>query len=215
MANFPMPYMMECWLRRVVMVFLALIIFLKSAGQNIDIDLLKKIHVDRDRSLDPTFEIVTRSVTPMVLAVPAGYLTHALIKKDSLSRSRAIAITSSVVVAGILSTSLKYAVGKDRPYETYAVIDNVTSDFTPTFPSGHTTFAFALATSVSIDYPKWYVVLPSFVWAGAVGYSRMHLGVHYPSDVLIGAVIGTGSAIATRRLTKWVQGRYYRKNRRD
>jgi membrane-associated phospholipid phosphatase len=76
----------------------------------------------------------------------------------------------------------------------YSDIQNVTSGLDPSFPSGHTSMAFSLATSVSLAYPKWYVIFPSYLWAGAVGYSRMDLGVHYPSDVLFGAALGAGSA---------------------
>jgi membrane-associated phospholipid phosphatase len=50
--------------------------------------------------------------------------------------------------------------------------------------------AFALATSLSLSYPKCYIIVPSFAWASSVGYSRMDLGVHYPSDVLAGAIVG-------------------------
>ena len=74
-------------------------------------------------------------------------------------------------------------------------------------PSGHTSSVFATATSLSMAYPKWYVVVPSFVWAGSVGYSRMHLGVHYPSDVIIGALVGSGSAILTRKANQWLNSK--------
>jgi membrane-associated phospholipid phosphatase len=53
-------------------------------------------------------------------------------------------------------------------------------------------------------YPKWYVVVPSFVWASSVGYSRMHLGVHYPSDVLVGALVGSGSAVLMNKANEWL-----------
>jgi membrane-associated phospholipid phosphatase len=51
-------------------------------------------------------------------------------------------------------------------------------------------------------YPKWYIIVPSICWAGAVGYSRMHLGVHYPSDVVAGALVGAGSAWLTHYVNK-------------
>jgi len=62
--------------------------------------------------------------------------------------------------------------------------------------------AFATATSLSLEYPKWYVIVPAYTWAGTVGYSRMHLGVHYPSDVLIGALVGAGSAFITHKVNQ-------------
>ncbi|WP_256604704.1 phosphatase PAP2 family protein [Sphingobacterium multivorum] len=70
------------------------------------------------------------------------------------------------------------------------------------FPSGHTSSAFATASALSRAYSKWYVVAPSLLWASSVGYSRMYLGVHFPSDVLTGAVLGTGAAFALDGLKK-------------
>lgn len=75
----------------------------------------------------------------------------------------------------------------------------------PSFPSIHTASAFSLATSLSIKYPKWYVIAPSALWACSVGFSRMNQGVHYPSDVLAGAVLGTGCAFANVYINKWLK----------
>jgi undecaprenyl-diphosphatase len=56
------------------------------------------------------------------------------------------------------------------------------------FPSGHAASAFAFATTVSADFPV--LALPLYATAAAVGYSRVHMGVHYPLDVVGGAVLG-------------------------
>ena len=64
--------------------------------------------------------------------------------------------------------------------------------------------AFALATSLCIKYPKWYVIAPSALWACSVGVSRMNEGVHYPSDVLAGAAIGAGCAIVNIYVNRWL-----------
>jgi undecaprenyl-diphosphatase len=98
------------------------------------------------------------------------------------------------VSAGIITTFLKYSIHRPRPFITYHYLEKVTSGGSPSFPSGHTTDAFSIATAVSLAYPKWYVIVPAYAWAGAVGYSRMDLGVHYPSDVLVAAIIGAGTA---------------------
>ena len=74
----------------------------------------------------------------------------------------------------------------------------------PSFPSGHTAAAFSLATSLSITYPKWYVIAPSAVWACGVGLARINQGVHYPSDVLAGAAIGVGCGFLNIYVNKWL-----------
>ena len=188
---------------------LILLMFVFSAfSQNADINLLKDINLHRSKSLDPTFKFITNSVTPVSIAAPVGYITIAFIKKDSASKSNAILVCGSFLVDAVLSTGLKYAVNRPRPFETYPFIDKETSGGSPSFPSGHTSSAFAIATSMSITCPKWYVIAPAFLWAGAVGYSRMDLGVHYPSDVLAGALIGSGSAYLTYKVQQWMHKKW-------
>ena len=174
-------------------------------SQNADIDLLKHIHTNRNEKLDPTLEWITHSVTPLSLAVPVGTAAYALITKDDRSLQNAVEIASSAVVSGALSLGLKYAVDRERPFDTYPFITEVTPADTPSFPSGHTTHAFALATSVSLVYERWYIVVPSYLWAGTVGYTRMALGVHYPSDVLAGALLGSGSAYLCHRINQKIR----------
>lgn len=174
-----------------------LILFIISFSvfsQNTDIDLLKSINLNRNKSLDPTFRVLTHSVYPITLGAPAIILSVGLLKKDSSLTHKGIFIAESMLVNVFISTALKYTIKRPRPFITYPYIEKATEAGSRSFPSGHTSNAFATATSLSIAFPKWYVIAPSFLWAGTVGYSRMHLGVHYPSDVLAGAIIGAGSA---------------------
>lgn len=173
-------------------------------AQNIDINMLRDINVDRNKNLDPTFKLVTNSAVPFSVATPIIIYSVGLIKKDGAIKKQAIFIGETFLVNAFITTALKHTMKRDRPFETYPDIDQATSAVESSFPSGHTSLAFATATSLSIAYPKWYVIAPSFVWAGAVGYSRMHLGVHYSSDVFAGAIIGSGSAYLSYKVNKWI-----------
>jgi membrane-associated phospholipid phosphatase len=163
-------------------------------SQNADINLLKSINLNRNRNFDSTFRLITNSVSPISVGFSVLVLSIGLIKKDSAIRFKGIFIAGTILVASLTSTILKYSVNRPRPFVTHSFIEKITLGGNPSFPSGHTSDAFAIATSLSIAFPKWYVIAPTFLWAGFVGYSRMDLGVHYPSDVLAGALVGTGSA---------------------
>jgi undecaprenyl-diphosphatase len=80
------------------------------------------------------------------------------------------------------------------------------------FPSGHSATAFAFATGAVAELPPLAPVLIPL--AGAVAYSRVHTGVHYPSDVMAGAAIGVGSGALATRLARARRGRE-RARRRD
>ena len=180
------------------------ILFISSLGsaQNFDINLLKIINNNRNKSLDPTFQFLSNSVTPLTVGVPIGYIINALIKKDSLSKHQAFQIVGTQLISLVLTTSLKYSVNRERPGVTYSFIEVKSQTGDPSFPSGHTSASFALATSLSMVCPKWYVVVPSYAWATSVAYSRMDLGCHYPSDVLVGAIIGSASGYLSYKLNK-------------
>ena len=179
-------------------------------GQNADINILKNINLNRNKNLDNTFITISNSAAPVSIALPIGILCTGLIKHDSTIKNKGIYIAASIAIAAGITTGLKYAVNRTRPFVTYPVIEKEMAAGSPSFPSGHTSDAFSTATSVSLAFPKWYVVAPSFLWACSVGYSRMDLGVHYPSDVLAGAIIGAGTSYLCCKANKWL----YKRNRK-
>lgn len=90
-----------------------------------------------------------------------------------------------------ITWSLKRFFNRPRPDIGQPLVENV---FNFSFPSGHTSTAFMLATVLAWRKPEARIYF--FSLAALVGLSRLYLGVHYPSDVLAGAIIGILSATA-------------------
>lgn len=147
------------------------------------------------------------SVTEPYIAfgVPLAMAAMAGMRHDKKLWKEAMYVGCSVASAFVLAYGMKYAVDRERPYEAYPdVVHAYSREGSPSFPSAHTATAFALAVSLCVKHPKWYVIAPSALWACSVGVSRINEGVHYPSDVLAGAVIGAGCAVAGIYLTRWL-----------
>ena len=187
--------------------FLILIGRVPLYSQNADIDLLDKINSNGSPFLDNTCIVLSQSITPILIAEPVGVLVAGLIKKDSALKRGSVVIGASLLLTAGVTFAIKFSVNRPRPFVTYPFIEKKIGAGSPSFPSGHTSSAFAVATSLSLQFPKWYVVAPSFIWAAGIGYSRMELGVHYPSDVLAGALIGTGCSWLMWKTNKWLSGR--------
>jgi undecaprenyl-diphosphatase len=104
-----------------------------------------------------------------------------------------------ILIAESVSGALKAQIGRDRP----PVVDPdpeplVRLPDTHSFPSGHATVAFACATVLALAVPR--LAVPLYVLAGLIAFSRVYVGVHYPLDVLAGAVLGYALARALRTL---------------
>ena len=174
----------------------------QASAQNWDINTVKKVNSwdmhDLSRGL-------SHSGLILPVGVPTAMGVYALIKKDQPLLKETIYIGTSVIEALGITMAMKYTFDRQRPYEKYPdLIHPVSTEPDPSFPSGHTAAAFSLATSLSITYPKWYVIAPSAVWACGVGLSRINQGVHYPSDVMTGAAIGIGCAFVNVYVNRWL-----------
>ncbi len=129
--------------------------------------------------------------------------------KDEVMMRNGYKSAITIGFAALSATGLKYLVNRHRPFKDYPN-DITQRDFGVgpfSFPSGHTTAAFATATALSLSCKNPYVTTSSFLYAGFVGYSRMRLGVHYPSDVLGGMLLGIASGLLTWKLDKAVNGK--------
>jgi membrane-associated phospholipid phosphatase len=171
-------------------------------SQNLDIEILRAINSPGVLPSDDFFRFVSNSEPYIMSAVPVGMAIAGFVKHDKALLRNGYTGVAAIAINGGVTLILKYSVNRDRPFVTYPDIIQKSKAGSPSFPSGHTASAFATATSVSMVYPKWYIIAPSFAWAGTVGYSRMHLGVHYPSDVLAGALIGSGCAYLTFKVNQ-------------
>lgn len=130
------------------------------------------------------------------------------------SRGRQAALTGIIAVgatSAIANLVIKPIARRQRPIRSARHRDSslrtdhhVKMPDSYSFPSGHTAAGFAFATGVARVWPAAAIV--PFAVATAVGYSRMHTGVHFPIDVLLGSVLGTaiGAAVGQRRIRSFI-----------
>ncbi|MGI5403866.1 bifunctional phosphatase PAP2/diacylglycerol kinase family protein [Streptomyces sp. CA-135486] len=116
-------------------------------------------------------------------------------------RSRRAAVrgaASLALASAVINTVGKRSVRRTRPLlDAVPVIRQLKRQpFTTSFPSGHAASAAAFATGVALESKRWGAVVAPV--AASVAFSRVYTGVHYPSDVLVGAALGVGAAFAVR-----------------
>lgn len=187
--------------------------FASLSAQPKEVRLLHKINSCDSRAAVNYNKFVSGSEAYLLIGIPLGMGVYDLITRDADHFDKTLGITASVVSVYAVQLALKEIVRRKRPYEKYpGYIINRVDESGYSFPSNHTGGAFALATSLTLNYPKWYVIAPSYLWAAAVGYSRLQLGVHYPTDVLAGALIGSACAWGCYELQQlWTQHRHHRR----
>jgi membrane-associated phospholipid phosphatase len=169
-----------------------------------EVNTLRRINPDNPNSA--VWTNLSSTSKYISVGVPVGYFVAGLIHNNKDLKKKAAYTAATILLNTATTTLLKNVVKRERPYNVYTGIfpNKIESDYS--FPSGHTSSAFATATSLAITTKKWYVAVPAFAWSASVGYSRIYLGQHYPSDVFMGAFVGTSSAIicnwASKQLMK-------------
>jgi undecaprenyl-diphosphatase len=89
---------------------------------------------------------------------------------------------------------LKFLIQRERPLHLLGMASKLSKGpgeiLDPSFPSGHAVYAFMMATLLSSWFPRYRIIF--FLLAGFIGWTRIYLGVHYPTDVIAGAILGYG-----------------------
>jgi undecaprenyl-diphosphatase len=142
--------------------------------------------------LNPVFEAVTYAGS-----YGAIWLAIAAIAAFTLRRPQVFVWTLVADGLGQLAAQvLKDVIPRARPH----VHALVTRPHSHSFPSGHATASFACATFLALTFPRLW--LPLVVLAAAVAWSRVYVGVHFPLDVLAGAVLGAAIGVVVAKVLR-------------
>jgi membrane-associated phospholipid phosphatase len=134
-------------------------------------------------------------------------------------KGRRAAVTGMVAVglnSAIVNIPMKYLGRRPRPERGAVRVAEARHVHMPTstsFPSGHSASGFAFAAGVAETMPALGVPLRGL--ATVVAYSRVHSGVHYPGDVIVGSLVGMAVGEATARTTRVLRGRLAGRSRDD
>ncbi len=135
---------------------------------------------------------------PVYLGVSGGLLAAGLVSGDPGWRKAGLRVSASLLATSLVTRGLKYGLGRERPHAdrggyAFDPFTNRTS-----FPSGHTSMAFSLATSLSYEIDRPWATAGLYTLAAGTGWSRLNDNVHWLSDVLAGALIGHASSRLVR-----------------
>jgi undecaprenyl-diphosphatase len=180
--------------------------------QALDVAAYAAIAVTPTPTLDRAFAAVSRAAdrsklwtaTAAALALVGGHEG----RRAAVNGMASIALASTVV--NVVLKPLGRRRRPDRAAYAVPLARQVAMPVTTSFPSGHAASGFAFATGVTRALPT--VGIPLYGAATVVAYSRVHTGVHYPLDVIVGAVVGGAlSPVATT----WLDRRRARRGRRS
>ncbi len=139
------------------------------------------------------------------LGILGAYYVAGMAFDDTKAKTIALdGISASFIASGIITPILKEIVGRSRPSQNQGTYNFQPFSGNASFPSGHATQAFAVASVIAEHNDALWIKAVSYGTASMVGYARIEQNAHYASDVLAGAAIGTfvGRAVVHRNEKK-------------
>jgi undecaprenyl-diphosphatase len=173
--------------------FVALASYVRSGGsQTFDESVIRWLTAHHTEGLDAAMLEITALGTGVVVMMVVVVAALFLVLTDH--RYSAILLLASTFGGLVLNAVLKLGFNRPRPSIVVPVVHAVSSSF----PSGHamsaaivyTTVAYLAARLHKRTWARWLVMAAAFIVIALISISRMYLGVHYPSDVLAGVVVG-------------------------
>ncbi len=146
----------------------------------------------RNDILDPIFIFITSLGNAGLIWIIATIICLIFPRTRKAGIISAMALILSLLINNLI---IKNAVARVRPYDVSTnLISLVGRQKDYSFPSGHSAASFAAGVAFLRNLPKKYGV-PAIILAGLIAFSRLYVGVHYPSDVIAGILSGTLLAI--------------------
>jgi len=167
-----------------------------------DIEILRWVQTNRIEAFDSFFYWISFTTTFISIAILLVLGIIVFTKKEIDIKPKFKALLIIFLGSGLVSLILKYAFARPRPFLKYPDIVKLSEGGSYSFPSGHTTEAFAMALGMIWLFPKRAYCLPALCWAFLVAYSRIVLGVHYPTDILFAIGVAATITFSIKKLYK-------------
>lgn len=182
------------------------------------IDILERIDSQLLLSINslhsPEADVFMKTVTNKWLWIPLSVVVaYFVVRKGGMRRGLLFLLCAGLAVAisdQVCATLLRPAIERMRPSNPL----NPLSQFVHVvdgyrggrfgFPSCHASTTISIAAMLSLYFRRKAITLSLFAWVALMCYSRMYLGVHYPGDILAGALIGGLSVAISYTLYKWL-----------
>ena len=156
----------------------------------------------RNGLLDPFMKIYTQLGNTGLLFIVLGLV---LLLFKPTRKAGFSALCAMLIGLVVVNFTIKPLVARERPWLVIENFVNLVPEKDPnSFPSGHTNAAFAFALALCMSAPKRWMKITAVCMAVVMGLSRLYVGVHFPSDVLAGALIGALCGLAGAWVIKTV-----------
>ncbi|MEP7146085.1 MAG: phosphatase PAP2 family protein [bacterium] len=170
----------------------------KYSEKNIDIRIFRAFNNINSKFVNTLINVSNESLTPVSIGAPLGLYIASRINKNYYDEGSSVLLALSEITSGVVTLGMKNIIKRDRPFRKLNRVylsDTSSVSGTYSLPSGHASGAFVILTSLTLRYPdKPALIAGLFTYAAIVSLGRMYWGVHYPSDILTGMLIGAGSA---------------------